>query len=163
MNFRLWLESQLQLPSIPPDMIRLTHFTSENIAKRFLQGQPFLYKALDSTTDSFSNNNDITNLVQSGNTGPFNRSHFGDHVLLIDMPYDHHRKHRANAPQNFVPNTQIVGVIDRNNMVFIPNRRYNPNAAKVPRVRNIDEPRPAVISRPVDQPTPSLSKEIEIW
>lgn len=72
---------KLMLPPIPPGFIRLTHFTSPRTINFLLQGQNFKYNQLDTTTDAFSNNEEVINLISSGKTGPFERSGFGTHVV----------------------------------------------------------------------------------
>jgi hypothetical protein len=130
-KFSQWIEQQqLQLPPIPSGSIRLTHFTSPKVAKNLLNGQDFSYKTqglLSSTTDSFSNNNSIINLIQTGKIDTWDRNSFGIVVVLMDMPNNEYRIHNNISISNgTVANDRIVGIVDRNTMQFTPNAHYNP-------------------------------------
>lgn len=139
MRFRAFCENVVagpnDLPQILPGMVRMTHFTSKGIGDHLLSsGEGFRYTkhGLAGTTDSFSNNNDVFGLIQSGSTGAFTRDGFGDCVVLMDMPNDEHRIHRTltSAPGQ-VDNRQIVGYVNRQTMDFVPNRNYNPQAVQL--------------------------------
>jgi hypothetical protein len=166
-NFRIWLENQLQLPSIPQGFVRLTHFTSRRIAQMLLSGQNFSYKKqgmLPSTTDAFSDNNDVLQLIQSGKTGPYSRKEFGDHVVLMDLPNMDNRIHsNATMAPGEVSNERILGVVDVNAMQFTPNPNYNVNAKhleipqEIPQTRMRQAPaQPATTAQPAPaQPAPA--------
>lgn len=154
-----------QLPSIPPDTVRRTHFTSERVAQIVLGGSDYKLKHndLNSTTDGFSNNEDVINLIKSGKTGAFTRSGFGTFVILMDIPNDYDKVYRSIHSKSDVPNELIIGVVNRNNMIFTPNKNYNPKKVKPPVVkmqgRKIGD---TTGNAPTPQPTPS-SNNVDVW
>ena len=132
MNWYKKSQQNIHLPDIPSGCIRLTHFTFERAAEILLSGEDFSYKkqgSIDGTTDSFSNNEDIVQLIQSGKTGAFTRSSFGWCVVLIDMKHDEHRIHRSwsNPTPLAVDNSRICGCYNTETKSFKQNPNYNPN------------------------------------
>lgn len=121
--------SQTQaLPPITPNHIRLTHFTSPQIATVLLQGGDFKYRGLNTTTDAFSSNQEVQSLISSGKTGAFVREGFGTSVVLIDLPYQLHRQLAQPTTNNDkIPNPFIVGIFDRNTNIFTSNPNFNPS------------------------------------
>ena len=115
------------LPSIPKDNIRATHFTGQRVAEELLSGQPFKYKSdIISTTDSFTSNKDAAGLLTTGSVGSFDRSGFGDKVVLMDIPNEEYKKHAniTKAPGQ-VENSRILGVFDRVTNLLTRNPNYN--------------------------------------
>ena len=164
-------QNQLILPPIPPGFIRLTHFTNMRTAQILLNGENFNYdrNGIQGTTDSFSNNEDVLNLIKTGKTGAFTRGSFGDAVVLMDMSNREYRIHHSfNYDSYNVPNDRIVGIVDRNNMRFIPNPNYTPNHPEItptkkdsPKISNIPQPSEDV---PVPQPRAGSSEESsDVW
>ena len=131
MNFKNWMkinESVEQLPPIPNGFVRLTHFTSPAIAKSLINGQDFKAgKGLRSTTDVFSDNNDVINLIQTGKTGAFERKPFGNCVIIMDMSQTEQRMRSnfSSGLSNFVPNDRIVGYYDIENQTFVRNPKFS--------------------------------------
>ena len=120
-------QAQLQLPPIPQDSVRLTHFTSQRVAQALLSGQNFnIGTKLSSTTDAFSDNNSIIQLIQTGRTGAWTRGGFGTVIVLIDL--SNRENWTFNSPRtSFVINSKILGVVDSKTMKFTPNPRYDPS------------------------------------
>jgi len=179
MKFRTWLEEQsLQLPPIPGNFVRLTHFTSKQTAQSLLSGQNFSYKKqgmLSSTADAFSDNNEVLQLIQSGKTGAFSRKEFGDHVVLMDLPNTDNRIHsNVTMAPGEVSNERILGIVDTNTMQFTPNPKYNANAKPldVPQTRGgLDRftgqsvrqnPAFAAFATPMPAQNPATSN-VDIW
>lgn len=134
------------LPEIPTGFIRLTHFTDTSIAQSIIEeGKGFSYAKqglLSSTTDSFSNNDQLLNLVKTGKIGPFQRGSFGSVVLIIDLDQEEHknRNRLGYCTDKEIPNHNILGYIRREALgEIIFNPRYEPckNSLNVtPPVRN---------------------------
>lgn len=174
MRFKYFFEnvvaSPQDLPPIPPDCVRLTHFTNNKVANQIVGGgENFSYQrvGITSTTDAFSNNNQVFDLLKSGNTGAFNRSSFGSAVLLMDIPNDQYRIHRAlaQAPGE-VDNKNILGYVDCNSMDLERNPRYAPGSVNlqprsIPRFRSNNQGSSSVVNIPAPQNNPS--KDVEIW
>lgn len=127
MNFREFV-TITELPPIPPGFVRLTHFTSPRTAQLLLNGENFqMQNGLDSTTDTFSNNADVMQLLNSGQTGAFTRTGFGVAVVLMDMASTEQRMRRQpHMNLGPIPNDRIVGVYYRENGQLVRNPRYNP-------------------------------------
>lgn len=129
------------LPEIPEGYIRLTHFTNQNIAEAIVEeGNNFTYKELlTSTTDSFSNNADIIDLITTGKTGSFQRDSFGEYVLLIDLEKEEH-KNRCTigyCTDDEIPNHNILGYVFRKDIENLhKNPKYNPKINELSRVEN---------------------------
>lgn len=120
------LESATALHPIPDGYARLTHFTSPSVARAILDGEPFQYKMINSTTDSFSDDKDVAELLTTGKTAAYERSGFGTSVLIIDLTNNEHRLHMLVNPPGYVDNSRVAGVYDRTTGRFIGNPNYNP-------------------------------------
>lgn len=167
MGFRLWFEmNQLQLPPIPPGLLRLTHFTSPNIAQMILAGSDFSFQKqgmLSSTADAFSTNDDVLQLIDSGRVGAFTRDSFGPMVVLMDMTNDEYRMlSMPTTPTTSVPNDRVLGVVDRKTMQFSPNARYNPSPVPIQRPTPMEK-RPIQFGTPVPIPSPSTAASSDVW
>ena len=121
-------QQTLSLPPIPAEYSRLTHFTNIENARSIIQTGFRAKQGLSTTTDSFSNNNDIESLIVSGKTGTFDRSTFGagEATIIIDVPGLVDRRGR----EQFVPSTSILGYVDRKTMKLITNPGYAPERSK---------------------------------
>lgn len=120
------------LPEVPEGFLRLTHFTSEDIAKKLVNGEEFSYAKqgiLSSTTDAFTNNEEMLKLVQTGDVGAFKRSEFGDTVVLMDIDREEckDRSRIGRCRELSVPNHNILGYILRcDPKELVRNHKYNP-------------------------------------
>jgi len=115
------------LPPIPDDYVRLTHNTSR--VDPFQAGAPFRYagEIIDSSTDSFTNNEQVANWVSQGK-----RDSFGPLTLLMDMPIDEHNKRMWRfgwSGYKPVPNSNIIGHIDEAGK-FVPLKVDTTNAER---------------------------------
>jgi len=106
----------LELPQIPEGYTRLTHFTSEEVAKKFINGDDFFFKHISTTVDAFSDNESVIDLIKKGKVGAFSRDPFGDSVVLIDLENEEFKKrYRIGYCQDdSVPNHNILGYVNRN-------------------------------------------------
>jgi hypothetical protein len=101
-------------------------------------GEPFIYKkyGLDGTTDAYSSNDNIEWLARTGDPlgvpkdgvpSNYSRNDFGNHMALMDLPADAHKRiflsHGAYSDP--IPNEAILGFVDRKAMAFEPNPRYD--------------------------------------
>lgn len=120
-------EDGIILPPIPAASVRLTHFTSPQVATLILNGDNFKYSDLNSTTDSFSDNRDVVSLIKTGKTGPFSRDEFGPCIVLMDVSNLEHRILRQPRSPGFIDNSRIVGVYLKRDRRLIPNPNYNPS------------------------------------
>ena len=126
------------LPSIPEGMIRLTHGTSGQSIRAILQSGRFDYSkqgVIDATTDSFGNNQDLAERLNTSVAGPMSREKFGDKVLIMDIPLDEYRRLRSVTAENpgFVPANRIVAIYDSNSkQVFTPELPQTPASAATP-------------------------------
>jgi len=136
LNFKQWLENNAaplsgpqDLPPIPAGCVRATNFTSPNTAQILLSGQPFKYGRgmITSSTDSFSNNDEVWELLTTGKTGPFDRNSFGNDVVLMDVPNMEYRQH-ANVASSTgtLDNSRVLGVFNRQTSMLTKNANYNP-------------------------------------
>jgi hypothetical protein len=139
--------SPLTLPPIPSGYVRLTHFTSPNIVNKIIsQHEPFTIRGqLSGTTDPFTNEEDLKELIKMGQTGAFTRSGFGTQVLLMDLSYQEHK--RLIARDTPIANSRIVGYVDRETMQFHKNPAYHPQGEQ-------PLPKPVAINNRRDPPLP---------
>ena len=128
----------LGLPPIPEGYVRLTHVMPEHSRQILSSGEPFIYKkhGLFGTTDSYSDNSHIERLAQTGDPmqaradgspSNFTRNPFGNHMAIMDLPADAHKRIALSygAYDEPLPNASIVGFVDRDAMSFEPNPRYD--------------------------------------
>jgi hypothetical protein len=126
-----------RLPPIPSGMSRLTHFTGADPSEIEASGLRVTTMLL-STTDPHSTNEQVIQTIKDGSVGAFNRSRFGNYVILIDMPDAYVRILSAAANQiDAIPASQILGHVDRNDMSFHPNSKYSPTSMERPKVNNV--------------------------
>lgn len=146
----------LKLPPIPSGYLRLTHFTSRS-PQIISNNDTFkVQHMLNSTTDPFSNNQDVLDLIVSGKTGAMTRSGFGNTVLLMDLTFDEHK--RLSSKQIPISNSRILGYVDRNTMIFHRNPNYNPHSLQeLPPIRQLT-PAFKDTQGPTPQPLPSTSQ-----
>jgi hypothetical protein len=133
MNFKEWLKSS-PLPPIPNEMVRLTHFTVENYAKEIVN-TGFRYGSIQTTTDPHSTNEQVMETITAGAAGSMNRTHFGNYVILIDMPANYYKMlvgFNYEIKNDTIPPTQVLGYIDRKDMDLKKNPLYNPNKMTQP-------------------------------
>lgn len=119
------------LPRIPNDCVRATHFTSATVASLLISGEDFSYRRqaiISSTSDAFSCNEDVWQLLATGNYKVFRRDWFGSHVVLMDIQNPEHRLHHSpqRAP-GMVDNSRILGVLDRRSYTLTFNPHYDPS------------------------------------
>ena len=163
-------QSKLNLPPIPDGMVRLTHFTASTYAiKNVMNGDNFDYGGgmAQTTTDAFSDNQKVLNLIEEGTYptglgGNFDRAYFGSNVILMDIPFDEHKKLLGvTAITEGIPNGYVLGYVDRKTMSFHPNSGYSP--ANVPpletkewdALEGLVEEGLVEIPQPTSQPPPS--------
>ena len=154
------------LPPIPQDCVRLTHhFASDSTAEEILAGAPFLYRhgKIDATTDSFSDNKELWQLITTGKTGAFSRSEFGHQVMILDIPFLEYRQHLNprihKASEKYagfsgeVDNSRILGVFDKLTMTFRKNLNYNPNKPleEEDRKRLFQQPKERLFQQPKER------------
>lgn len=147
------------LPPIPNDSVRATHFTSAHISALLMSGEHFSYSTqgvLSSTSDAFSCNNDVWQLVTTGSYGAFERVSFGPHVVIMDIQNTelrlHHSPHLAPGE---VDNSRILGVFDCKSGTLGFNQRYDPEKP-IQLERALDGrplPGPAGFTKPPDSGT----------
>jgi hypothetical protein len=155
--------AQTAIPPIPSGMVRLTHFTSENQARQILGSDFGISTLLASTTDSFSNQNEVLSLIQSGSYSAYERGGFGDSVVLLDMPSNLHRSYNYAFRQT-VPNAFVLGYVRRSDMQFFPNPNYNPTTAKLPELPRPNTPlRQPAAPQPIPAPQPAGDTNTDIW
>ena len=129
---------KLRLPDIPDGYVRLTHVMPDRSRDILSSGEPFLYgkHGLDGTTDSYSRNDDVEWLVRTGDpmgvpadgkASNWSRNEFGNHVAIIDLPAEAHKRIVTNTGgyREPIPNAAILGFVDRRAMAFAPNPRYD--------------------------------------
>jgi hypothetical protein len=103
------------LPPIPAGHVRLTHSTSTQVVGKILESGRFNFKdVIDTTTDSFSSNEDVANRLNTSESGAFSRAKFGDKVILMDVTFEEYRKLRTFSKDNpgFVPASSIAAIYD---------------------------------------------------
>jgi hypothetical protein len=123
----------LVLPELPPDFVRLTHFTSRDIAEKVLRGDAFKYKMLSTTTDAFSNALDAAHLIATGVINNLSRKEFGQYVVVMDLPNKSHRMYLSlDCCEQAIPNGFVRGIIDRDSMNFFANSDWNPDDVQLP-------------------------------
>lgn len=120
------INSASDLPPLPDDITRATHFTDDSVAAKILTGEPFTFSGkINSTTDAFSNNDDVFELLNTGKSGAFTRSDFGNSMIIMDMPHMDYRKESMYQHATLkVDNSRILGVVDTKTKVFTPNPNY---------------------------------------
>lgn len=128
---------RLALPDIPEGYVRLTHVMPDRSREILASGEPFIYRkhGLGGTTDAYGDNAHIEYLARTGDPlGPredgspsgWSRNAFGDHMALMDLPADAHKRiHGYLGFDDPIPNAAIVGFVDRKAMQFAPNPRYD--------------------------------------
>ena len=129
---------RLPLPEIPDGYVRLTHVMPERSRQILSSGEPFIYRkhGLTGTTDSYSDNAPIEWLAHTGDPlgipkdgmpSNWSRNDFGDHMALMDLPADAHKRIAMNyvGYDDPIPNQAILGFVDRKSMAFEPNSRYD--------------------------------------
>lgn len=119
------------LPPIPGECVRATHFTSGEIGSLLMRGGDFSYRRqaiISATSDAFSLNEDVWKLLATGKYGAFSREWFGSHVVLMDIPNPEHRLHHLplRAPGT-VDNSRILGVFNRTSRTLTFNPHYDPS------------------------------------
>ena len=127
----------LNIPSLPSNMVRLTHFT--HYTKEILDNGLKVAQDLDRTTDSHYNNADVLQTIKSGMAGSMLRSNFGPYVILLDLPDSHYKILRGThnfGGGEFVPRTQILGYVDRKDMTFHKSPHYNPMKMSLPKMND---------------------------
>ena len=109
-----------ELPPIPEGHVRLTHSTSPASIEKILASKKFNFSGtLDSTTDSFSNNNDVALRLNTGKAGAMSREKFGNKVLIIDLPFDEYRRLRQlSQTDDQIPGDKFVAVYDTQTKSF---------------------------------------------
>jgi hypothetical protein len=122
---------EIMLPEIPEDSIRLTHFTTEKIAKILVeQGEAFKYKGLlSSTTDAFSNNDQVREILYRRKIGAFHRESFGNAVVIMDLDIQEHKERLriGSYLDDKIPNHNILGYVLTDNLNAVrKNPEYNP-------------------------------------
>ncbi len=172
-KFKLWLEerSEITLPSIPDGFVRATNFTNPNVGLKLLSGEPFTYGRgmITSSTDAFSLNKDVINLLATGKTGSFERKPFGHHVILMDIPAIEYRKHsNPTMATGKVDNSRVLGVFDRNTNELTKNSNYNPQKEVKQMTsklagRRTQEPRPPKNDIEPDDIKPDNIEPDDIW
>jgi hypothetical protein len=146
---RLGAPRRLQLPEIPERYVRLTHVMPERSRQILASGEPFVYRryGLDGTTDAYSDNESIEWLARTGDPAGrpgapsrYSRNEFGDHMALMDLPAEAHKRIALSrgAYDDPIPNQAILGFIDRRSMAFEPNPRYDRAAIEEYGQRSID-------------------------
>ncbi len=126
MNWFQKIAQKIQLPPIPPGFVRLTHFTQPQWAQLIMQNGFKHKEMLSSTTDLFADNNGIVSLIQSGKTGPWTRSKFGEYVVLMDVTNKEWKLRSGQAMGGQVPSNNVVGYVERASGKFVPNSNYQP-------------------------------------
>jgi len=126
------------LPPLKEGWIRLTHFTTAAIAQKLNDGENFEYEVqglLGQTTDAFSVESleSLKILVETGKTGAFCRSEFGNYVVLIDLLGRENRlRNSFTVNHSTVPNENILGYIkidethEGKSYSFFSNLKYKP-------------------------------------
>jgi hypothetical protein len=130
----------ITLPEIPEDHIRLTHFTSEKVAQILIEeGQSFKYKGLlSSTTDAFSDNDQVMKILGEKKVGVLSRESFGNAVVIMDLTIKEHKERLRMGVylDQEIPNHNILGYILTNDSSSLKeNSKYNP-------IENSLEPNP---------------------
>lgn len=121
----------LSLPPTPDDSIRYTHVTSLNIAKALNGGQSFKYNGqLNTTTDSFKNEQQLQNFITTRKYGAYNRTQFGNVVVIMDISNQENRMHCSfKLSPGYVDNSRILGYVVSDTNQFFKNSNYNPRKA----------------------------------
>jgi len=163
MKFREWIffEQSMPLPPIPNGWQRLTHFTNPQIAQKLIQGQDFQApKGLASTTDPFSDNDQVWQTIQTGEYGAFTRNSFGTAVVLMDMsPLEYRIRANPASGEGNVPNDRIVGYYDLTSQQFIANPNYSTNQTP-PQIPQQNMRGGNATPQPVPQATTTTASEI---
>jgi len=120
------------LPEIPNGFVRLTHFLSEDTAKKLVNGETFSYATqgvLSSTTDAPQNNEEISKLVRTAKIGELERAGFGNAIVFIDIDSEESkdRSRIGRCRDTSIPNHNILGYLLRSNPgELVKNKGYNP-------------------------------------
>ncbi|MDY0097244.1 MAG: hypothetical protein RBS01_02750 [Candidatus Dojkabacteria bacterium] len=127
-------KTNIPLPEIPENFIRLTHFTTKEVAQKIIEKEEeFSYEkqsTIFATTDAFSENAQVEDVIKTQRVGAFERGSFGNAVLIIDMDMQEHMKRCRTGGQYLdrsVPNHNILGYVLLENMEELcKNPKYNP-------------------------------------
>ena len=117
------------LPPVPGGFTRATNFTNPNVGPKLLSGEPFRYGRgmITSTTDSFSSNEDLRELLEKGKTGSFDRNSFGSDVVLMDIPNQEYKNHaNPTISTGEVDNSRVLGIFNVKTQQLRKNPNYNP-------------------------------------
>jgi hypothetical protein len=124
---------EIPLPPIPENFVRLTHFTTEEVAKKIVDnGESFNYGknlTINLTTDAFSSNDQVKDIIETRKNGAFSRASFGNSVMIIDLNIEEHKKRcRLGAYEDKeIPNHNILGYLSlKNSSNLHENSRYSP-------------------------------------
>jgi hypothetical protein len=172
-KFCQWLQEKLQentehaLPPIPSNFVRATNFTNPTVGSKLLSGEPFKYGRgmITSSTDAFSSNEEVWNLLITGKTENFDRNSFGYHVVLLDIPNVEYRQHSNPIwATGEIDNSRILGIFNRKTQQLEKNPNYNPHKPIEPlQTRARDGGRRHPTPTQTSTPTPTDSDTQDIW
>lgn len=132
------LESLLSNVPIPEGFVRLTHFTSREIAQQILEGKldfQYFRSLIDQTADVHGYIEQVYDTVSKGiYRQTQRRDNKGHCVILIDIDIDEWVARNRAHNEETIPNKNILGFIDTDKTEFQINPDYNPtiNVVTVP-------------------------------